>query len=115
MAVASAQLNSHRESPRKVRLVADAIRGKSALEAKKILTFITKRASGPLHKLLNSAISNAKDNPKNSGISENSFFVKSITVDKGQTLFRRRPVAHGASHPIHKRTSHIKITLEARS
>ena len=57
----TAQLNSYRQSPRKVRVVADALRGKSIKEAKNRLDFIIKRASGPLHKLLNSAVANAKN------------------------------------------------------
>jgi len=103
----TAQLNNYRQSPRKVRLVVNAIKGKSAKEAKSRLDFITKRATGPLHKLLNSAIANAK----NMGADTNNLWVKSITVNGGQILYRRRPVSHGSAHPIHKRTSHIKITL----
>jgi large subunit ribosomal protein L22 len=103
----TAQLNNYRQSPRKVRIVANALRGKSAKEAKDRLNFITKRATGPLHKLLNSAIANAK----NLGISTESLFVKSVTVDGGKILYRRRPVSHGSAHPIHKRTSHVKIML----
>jgi large subunit ribosomal protein L22 len=102
-----AQLNNYRQSPRKVRLVADAIRGKSVKEAKNRLDFITKRATGPLHKLLNSAIANAK----NLGANADNLWVKFVTVDGGKILYRRRPVSRGSAHPIHKRTSHIKIVL----
>jgi large subunit ribosomal protein L22 len=107
---ATAQLNSYRQSPRKVRVVADAVRGKSITDGRNILTFLTKRATGSLHKLLNSAVANAK----NIGLDEKSLFIKTITVDKGQIMYRRRPVAHGAAHPIRKKTSHIKIVLETR-
>ena len=103
----TAQLNSYRQSPRKVRVVANAIKGKSVKEAKNRLDFIIKRATGPLHKLLNSAIANAK----NLGMSADNLFVKSITVDGGKILYRRRPVSRGSAHTIHKRTSHIKIVL----
>jgi large subunit ribosomal protein L22 len=103
----TAQLNDYRQSPRKVRVVANAIRGKLAKDAKNRLDFITKRATGPLHKLLNSAIANAK----NLGVSLDNLWVKSITVDGGKILYRRRPVSHGSAHTIHKRTSHIKIVL----
>jgi len=103
----TAQLNSYRQSPRKVRVVADALRGKSIKEAKNRLDFIIKRATGPLHKLLNSAVANAKD----LGANIENLWVKSITVDAGKILYRRRPVSHGSAHTIHKRTSHIKITL----
>jgi large subunit ribosomal protein L22 len=103
----TAQLNNYRQSPRKVRVVANAIKGKFAKEAKNRLDFITKRATGPLHKLLNSAIANAK----NLGVSIDNLWIKSLTVDAGKILYRRRPVAHGSAHPIHKRTSHVKIVL----
>jgi len=103
----TAQLNSYRQSPRKVRVVADVLRGKPVKEAKKKLDFITKRATGPLHKLLDSAIANAK----NLGAEVDNLKVKAITVDGGKILYRRRPVSHGSAHTIHKRTSHIKITL----
>ena len=110
MTEVTAQLNNYRQSPRKVRLVANAINGKSIKEAKNRLDFITKRATGPLHKLLNSAIANAK----NLGINADNLWVKSVTVDGGKILYRRRPVSHGSAHAIHKRTSHIKIMLVER-
>ncbi len=103
----TAQLNSYRQSPRKVRLVADAIRGKSTKEAKVKLDFIVKRATDPLHKLLNSAIANAK----NVGADIDNLWVKAITVDEGKILYRRRPVSHGSAHTLRKRTSHIKLVL----
>ena len=107
----TAQLNNYRQSPRKVRVVADALRGKLVKDAKNRLDFITKRATGPLHKLLNSAIANAK----NLGVSVDNLFVKSIRVDAGKILYRRRPVSHGSAHTIHKRTSHIKIVLAEKA
>lgn len=110
MAEITAQLNNYRQSPRKVRLVANAIRGKSVREAKNRLSFIVKRAANPLQKLLNSAIANAK----NLGVETDNLLVKSITVNGGKILYRRRPAAHGSAHPIHKRTSHVKITLSER-
>lgn len=107
----TAKLNNYRQSPRKVRVVTDAIRGKSIKEAKNRLNFITKRATGPLLKLLNSAVANAK----NLGLNEDGLKIKEIRVDSGKILYRRRPVAHGAAHPIRKRTSHVKIVLEANN
>jgi large subunit ribosomal protein L22 len=103
----TAQLNNYRQSPRKVRLVANAIKGKSVKEAKTRLDFITKKATGPLHKLLNSAVANAK----NLGISADALSVKSITVNAGKILYRSMPAAHGSAHKIHKRTSHVTIVL----
>lgn len=104
---ATAQLNNYRQSPRKVRVVANAIKGKSVKEAKSRLDFIVKRATGPLHKLLNSAVANAK----NLGLSSENLFVKSIRVDGGQVLKRRLPMWRGMAFPIHKRTSHVSIIL----
>ncbi len=106
----TAQLNNYRQSPRKVRVVADSIRGKNIAEAKRRLDLLAKRATGPLHKLLLSAVSNAKER----GIAEEDLKVKSISVDVGKILYRRRPVAHGAAHPVRKRTSHVKIVLSER-
>jgi len=103
----TAQLNSYRQSPRKVRLVADTIRGISTKEARIKLDFITKRAAGPLGKLLNSAIANAK----NLGADMDNLWIKTITVNGGRILYRRRPVSHGSAHPIRKRTSRITVVL----
>ncbi len=102
-----AQLNSYRQSPRKVRLVASALRGKSVSSAKNILSIVTKKATGPIHKLLNSAVANAK----NLGLNLDTLKIKNITVDGGAILYRRRPVSRGSAHPIKKRTSHITIIL----
>ena len=107
MKEATAQLNNYRASPRKVRVVADAIRGKSVSQAKNVLNFLTKRSTGPLQKLLNSAVANAKS----ADVKPEDLVVKSISVNVGKILYRRRPAAHGASHPLRKRTSHIQITL----
>jgi len=103
----TAQLNNYRQSPRKVRVVADALRGQSVKVAQSRLDFIVKRATGPLHKLLNSAVANAKD----LGSNVENLWVKSISVNAGKILHRRRPVSHGSAHAINKRTSHIKIVL----
>ena len=105
----TAELKNYRQSPRKVRLVADSIRGKKVNDAIDILIFTVKRASDPLAKLLNSAIANAK-NQKN--IDADSLFVKEITVDKGVTLNRWMPKARGRATPINKRSSHVRIVLD---
>jgi large subunit ribosomal protein L22 len=111
MPIVTAQLNNYRQSPRKVRLVAKALQGKKVPEAKRMIGFIIKRAGHPISKLLDSAIANAK----NLNLSSDELSIKSITVNAGSILYRRRPVAHGAAHPIRKRTSHIKITLGSNS
>ena len=107
MQEAKAQLNSYRQSPRKVRLVADAVRGKKVGEAITLLSFMPKRAALPIQKLVASALANAKD----LSMSEENLVVKEISVDGGTILYRRRPASRGRSHPIRKRTSHISLTL----
>ncbi len=103
---ATAQLKSYRQSPRKVRLVADIVRGKKVGEALDILAFIPKRAGEPLRKLIASAYANA-------GKAEN-LFVKEIKVDAGATLYRRRPRSRGMANPIRKRTSHVTVVLDSK-
>ena len=102
-----AELKNYRQSPRKVRLVADAVRGKRALEALNILSFITKRGASPLHKLVSSAVANAK----NMSIPVETLVIKSLSVDAGPTLYRRRPRSRGMANPIRKRTSRVKVIL----
>lgn len=102
-----AALNNYRQSPRKVRRVADLMRGKSTAEALKTLTFTTKRSISPLKKLLESAIANAK----NAGIETENLIVKEVQVNNGVTLKRIMPRAMGSASRINKRSSHITIVL----
>lgn len=97
-----------RTSPRKLRLVADLIRGKSAQDAWNILEFTPKRAAGPLKKCLESAIANAQNNKE---IAPESLVVYRVMVDEGPTLKRFRPRARGRASSIKKRTSHITVVV----
>jgi len=106
-----AELKNHRQSPRKVRLVADLIRGKKAEDALTLLTFTVKRASDPIRKLLESAIANASHN---FDIKVGDLFVKEIRVDEGPTLKRFRARAHGRASSIRKRTSRVLINLDTK-
>lgn len=106
-----AHLRYLRVAPRKVRLVAKSIKGKSAKEAETSLKFTAKKTAISLAKLLHSAISNAKNN---FNVSPESLFVKNITVDKGPVLKRFMPRARGMASPIHKHTSHITIILSEK-
>lgn len=108
----SAELNYLRMSPRKVRLIADVIRGKSVASAERSLRFLTRRASGPVRKLLKSAVANAKHNFQI--IDPAALVVAEMTVDQGPSLKRRRPRAMGRAFPIKKRTSHVRLVLEAK-
>ena len=104
-----ASLKYLRISPRKVRLVADLIRGLSVKVAEANLLHISKRSGKPLLKLLKSAIANAEHN---FDLNQNNLFVRAIRVDEGPALKRWRPRARGAAFPIRKRTSHIFLTLK---
>ncbi len=108
----TASLKNHRISPRKVRLVADLIRGKSVSEAHDILTYTIKKATSPLSDLLDSAVANASHNFK---IDKADLFVKEIRVDKGYVLKRHMPVSRGSAHPIKKRTSHVLLVLAPKA
>jgi large subunit ribosomal protein L22 len=104
-----AQLNYLRIAPRKVRLIADLIRGKKVNEAKTLLDFSLKRGAKPLRKLLDSAIANARHNFQ---LDQNSLYISKITVDEGPKLKRWRARARGRAAEIQKKTSHITLVLE---
>ncbi len=106
-----AYLDSYRQSPRKVRLLADLVRGKKVDKAATLLQFADKKAADAVVKLLNSAVANAKNN---FNIEKDNLIVKDIVVNAGKTLKRRRPRARGSAFPINKRTSHISIVLESK-
>ncbi len=105
--MATAFLKNYRQSPRKVRLVADIVRGKKIKEAQTVLDFMPKRAALPIKKLLDSAIANAKIN----GESLETLVVKEISVQKGIVAHRWMPKWRGMAHAIKKRSSHVKIVL----
>ena len=100
-------LKNYRQSPRKVRLVAELIKGKKVSEAIAELDFLAKRAGLPIKKLLLSAVSNAKQ----AGKDAENLFIKELRVDKGITMKRMMPAAMGTGHRINKRTSHLNILL----
>ena len=107
MTFVTATLTNLRQSPRKVRVVADLVRGKKVADAILSMQFTEKRASQPIRKLIESALANAKAQ----SIETADLIVKSIEVNGGKILYRRMPVAHGSAHPIRKRTSQISISL----
>ncbi|MFA6077030.1 MAG: 50S ribosomal protein L22 [Candidatus Paceibacterota bacterium] len=100
-------LKNYRQAPRKVRLVAGLVKGKSVNEAIAELDFLAKRAGLPIKKLLLSAVANAKS----MGIDAENLFVKELRVDKGITMKRMMPAAMGTGHRINKRTSHLSLLL----
>lgn len=104
-------LKNYRQSPRKVRLVADLVRGKKVSQALSELNFLPKRAGEVMTKLIQSAAANAENNFK---VSPDDLVVKEITVDQGLTLKRYRPRARGVAKRINKRTSNINVVLEVK-
>lgn len=102
-----AVLKNYRQSPRKVRLLADLVRGKKVEKALETLSFVNKRASDPFAKLIRSAVANAQS----LGVSPDALVIKKVAVDKGMVLKRFMPRARGSASRIHKRNSHISIEL----
>jgi len=110
MATSSAQLSDYRQSPRKVRVVATSVRGKSVGEAIDQLSFLGKKAALPIEKLIRSAVANAES--KNLVVDH--LVVKEIRVDSGKILYRRLPASRGRSSILRKRTSHVQVVLEEK-
>lgn len=105
----TARLNDYRQSPRKVRLVANLVKGKKVEEVKNTLNNLVKRAAKPLLDLIDSAVANASHN---FSLSADKLYVKEFTVDQGYTLKRRMPRARGMAYPINKRTCHVYVELD---
>ena len=102
-----------RQSPYKMRLVIDQIRGKDVNEALALLRFSKKHAAKQISKVLNSAVANVEQAARlaNSSIDVDTLYVKTATVNEGQKLKRWMPAAMGRATPIHKRTSHVEIIV----
>ena len=100
-----------RQSPYKIRFVADLIRGKKVLDAINILSSTNKKASQFLLKSINSAIANINYND-DANFESDELYIKKILIDGGPTIKRFRPAAMGRAVPIKKRTSHITITIK---
>jgi len=113
--VAFAKLNNCPTSPRKMRIVADSVRGKKVEMALTILKFSQKEASNKLEKLLMSAISNWQAKNENSDVEEANLFVKEIRVDSAGMLKRLRPAPQGRAHRIRKRSNHVTLILGSKN
>ena len=100
-----------RQSPRKMRLVIDTIRGKDVNEAHSLLKFSKRRAARQIDKVLRSAVANAEQDAsrKNEAFDVDRLFVEYAAVNGGPTLWRYRAAALGRASPIRKRTSHVEI------
>ena len=107
----TASLKNYRQSPRKVRSVANLVRGKSVDNALNTLNFLSKKAADPLYGLLLSAVANAKNN---FNIEKEGLIIKELRVDVGAIMKRRMPRARGNSYGINKRTSHVSLVLDTK-
>ncbi len=107
----SAKLNYLRIAPRKVRLLADLVRGKTVKEAQAILSFVVKKGSLPLLKLLNQAAASAINNFQ---LDSGNLYISKVTVDEGPKYKRWRPRARGQAYEIQKKSSHITIVLDEK-
>ena len=106
-----AKLNNCPISPRKMRLVADQVRGESIDKALAILKFSPKEASKRLEKLLLSAIANWQSKNESEDIEKAALFISEIRVDGGSMLKRLRPAPQGRAHRIRKRSNHVTMVL----
>ena len=102
-----ATLTNYKQSPRKVRLVANAVKGKSVADADTTLSYMVKRGALPMQKLIKSAAANAVV----AGADVSTLVVKNVEVNKGLVMKRSMPRAMGRATPINKRLSHVTVTL----
>jgi large subunit ribosomal protein L22 len=112
---AFAKLNNCPTSPRKMRLVADQVRGEDVDKALAILKFSPKEASRRLEKLLLSAIANWQAKNEEADLENAALFVKEIRVDSARMLKRLRPAPQGRAHRIRKRSNHVTLVLGANN
>jgi large subunit ribosomal protein L22 len=113
--VAFAKLNNCPTSPRKMRLVADIIRGVDVDKALHILKFNPKEASARLEKLLLSALANWEVKNEGARMEDSQLFVEEVTVDSGRMLKRVQPAPQGRAHRIRKRSNHVTLVVGSRT
>ena len=112
--LAFAKLNDCPTSPRKMRLMADLIRGNEVEKALSVLRFSAKESSKRLEKLLLSAIANWQAKNEDADIEKAGLYIKEIRVDSGAMLKRLRPAPQGRGHRIRKRSNHVTMVLGAQ-
>jgi len=108
-----AKLNNCPTSPRKMRLVADQIRGAEVNRALDVLRFSPKEASIRLEKLLLSAIANWQNKNEDARIEDSNLYVKEVFVDSARVLKRIQPAPQGRAHRIKKRSNHVTLILDS--
>ena len=112
---AVARLRNYPTSPRKMRLLADLIRGMEVENALNTLKFSTKDPSVPMEKLLLSAIANWRVKNEGVDVAEANLHVKTIFVDGGRVLKRMRPAPQGRAYRVRKRSNHITLIVDSRN
>ena len=112
---AVARLRNYPTSPRKMRLLADLIRGLDVEQALNTLKFSTKDPSVPLEKLLLSAVANWRVKNEGVDVADANLFVKTIFVDGGRVLKRMRPAPQGRAYRVRKRSNHITLIVDSRN
>jgi len=113
--ISFAELNNCPTSPRKMRLVADLVRGEDVNKALDILKYSTKHSSGKLEKLVMSAVANWQ--AKNEGVrmEEAGLYIKVISVDEGRSLKRMQPAPQGRANRLRKRSNHVTVVIGSRN
>jgi len=112
--IAFAKLNNCPTSPRKMRLVADMVRGTQVERALQLLKFSNKEASRKVEKLVLSAVANWEAKNEEASVEDANLFIKEIKVDSGTMLKRLRPAPQGRAHRIRKRSNHVTVVLGAK-
>ncbi|MES2702752.1 MAG: 50S ribosomal protein L22 [Bacteroidota bacterium] len=112
---AVARLRNLPTSPRKMRLLADLIRGMDVEQALNTLKFSTKHPSVPLEKLLLSAVANWRVKNEGVDVAEANLYVKTIFVDGGRVLKRMRPAPQGRAYRVRKRSNHVTLFVDSRN
>ncbi|KAA3436231.1 MULTISPECIES: 50S ribosomal protein L22 [Rufibacter] len=111
---AVAKLNNVPSSPRKMRLVANLIRGKRVTQALGLLKFTANSGAPKLEKLLLSALSNWQAANEDARIEDANLYIKEIRVDEGKMLKRLRPAPQGRGHRIRKRSNHVTLVIDSK-
>jgi len=109
-----ASLNNCPTSPRKMRLMADLVRGRDVETALNILKYKPNDAAGRLYKLVLSAIANWQEKNEGVRMEDHNLYIKSIMVDSARVLKRIRPAPQGRAHRIRKRSNHVTVVLDSR-
>lgn len=110
---AVAKLKNVPTSPRKMRMVADLVRGKSVSKALGILKFEANAGAAKVEKLLLSALANWQQNNEDARIEDANLFIKTIFVDEGKMLKRLRPAPQGRGYRIRKRSNHVTLVIDS--